>query len=221
MTLPAAGWFPDPREAARLRWWDGRAWGDATRPLPSRPVEAVRPIVVTPTGPAFSVLTSPVETRTWAYGAGAAQRFCALTCLAVVLAVVSVALNPWGACSSLRSHGAPDRGGRGVRRSAGGAQRLGLRPAGRPRDEHSRATTCATRMPARMRDRVTPARAARAGRACVRVRWDRRCHRCVQGSGCAVPSRWSRWRWWTQDSWPSRRSPSPPLPSRGKVGDIG
>jgi len=101
VTLPAAGWFPDPREAARLRWWDGRAWGDATRPLPSRPVEAVRPIVVTPTGPAFSVLARPADSRTVAYGAGAAQRFCVMTCLAVVLAVVSVALNPWGACSVL------------------------------------------------------------------------------------------------------------------------
>jgi hypothetical protein len=76
VTLPAAGWFPDPRDTARLRWWDGRAWGESTRPLPSRPVEAVRPIVVTPTGPAFSFL-------------------------AVLLAVVSVALNPWGACSVL------------------------------------------------------------------------------------------------------------------------
>ena len=101
MTLPAAGWFPDPRETARLRWWDGHAWGEATRPLPSRPVEAVRPIVVTPTGPAFSVLAHPAESRTWAYGVGAAQRFCALTFLAVVLAVVSLALNPWGACSVL------------------------------------------------------------------------------------------------------------------------
>jgi hypothetical protein len=97
VTLPAAGWFPDPRDTARLRWWDGGAWW----PHPRRPVEAVRPIVVTPTGPAFSVLTRPVETRTWSYGVGAAQRFCVMTCLAVVLAVVSVALNPWGACSVL------------------------------------------------------------------------------------------------------------------------
>lgn len=107
MTLPAAGWFPDPRDATRLRWWDGRAWGEATRALPARATEPVRPVVVAAAGPAFSVATgaaaraaapSSVEARTWAYG-GSARRFCLFAVVAVLAAIVSVAVNPWGACS--------------------------------------------------------------------------------------------------------------------------
>lgn len=25
-TQPEAGWYPDPADPARLRWWDGAAW---------------------------------------------------------------------------------------------------------------------------------------------------------------------------------------------------
>lgn len=28
MTLPAAGWYPDPDNATQSRWWDGTAWTD-------------------------------------------------------------------------------------------------------------------------------------------------------------------------------------------------
>lgn len=28
---PPAGWYPDPRGAARLRWWDGSDWSDHWR----------------------------------------------------------------------------------------------------------------------------------------------------------------------------------------------
>ncbi|KQS14840.1 DUF2510 domain-containing protein [Curtobacterium sp. MCLR17_007] len=100
MTLPAAGWFPDPRDASRLRWWDGRAWGDGTRPLPARhPVAA--PVVATPTGPSFSVMTPPTERHTWAYGAATSRRLCAFAVSAAVLAIASLVLNPWGAFSVL------------------------------------------------------------------------------------------------------------------------
>ncbi len=27
MTLPVAGWYEDPQDATRLRWWDGVRWG--------------------------------------------------------------------------------------------------------------------------------------------------------------------------------------------------
>lgn len=29
--LPPEGWYPDPRDAAHARWWDGSRWTDATR----------------------------------------------------------------------------------------------------------------------------------------------------------------------------------------------
>lgn len=32
---PAPGWFPDPENRTRLRWWDGTDWSDFRRPVPS------------------------------------------------------------------------------------------------------------------------------------------------------------------------------------------
>jgi hypothetical protein len=32
---PAPGWFPDPENRARLRWWDGSDWTDFRRAVPS------------------------------------------------------------------------------------------------------------------------------------------------------------------------------------------
>jgi len=33
---PAAGWFPDPENRSRLRWWDGLDWTDIKRSVPSQ-----------------------------------------------------------------------------------------------------------------------------------------------------------------------------------------
>ncbi|WP_221850914.1 DUF2510 domain-containing protein [Curtobacterium herbarum] len=101
MTLPAAGWFPDPQDTARLRWWDGHAWGEATR---VRPLEAPAPVVpvlaAMPAGPAFSVEASTpvVEAHSWAYGSSD-RRVCLFAVLAVVAAIVSLVVNPWGLAS--------------------------------------------------------------------------------------------------------------------------
>ncbi len=32
---PPAGWYPDPENRARLRWWDGLDWTDIRRAVPS------------------------------------------------------------------------------------------------------------------------------------------------------------------------------------------
>ena len=35
MSSPVPGWYGDPRNAAQVRWWDGRAWTNETRELPA------------------------------------------------------------------------------------------------------------------------------------------------------------------------------------------
>jgi len=99
VTLPAAGWFPDPQDASRLRWWDGHAWGAATRATPSR-TEPVVPVVVAPVGPSFSVQPAAVRTGSWASGSPGVHRFSAFSSLAVLFAALSVVMNPWGVCSA-------------------------------------------------------------------------------------------------------------------------
>ena len=44
-TPAAPGWFPDQMDSTQLRWWDGRAWTDQTRPA-NPPV--VSPVVTGP-----------------------------------------------------------------------------------------------------------------------------------------------------------------------------
>ncbi|MCP1503060.1 hypothetical protein J2Y89_001804 [Curtobacterium herbarum] len=103
MTLPAAGWFPDPQDTARLRWWDGHAWGEATRVLPREAPAPPAPVLAAmPAGPAFSVeaSTSVVEAHSWAYGSSD-RRVCVFAVLAVVAAIVSLVVDPWGLTSLL------------------------------------------------------------------------------------------------------------------------
>ena len=47
---PAPGWFPDQLNRDQLRWWDGRAWTDQTRPMSG--AQSPRTDVVAP-GPGF------------------------------------------------------------------------------------------------------------------------------------------------------------------------
>ncbi|WP_182047602.1 DUF2510 domain-containing protein [Curtobacterium sp. ME26] len=98
MTLPAAGWFPDPQDTHRLRWWDGHAWGGETRVLQER-TEPVAPAVVAPAGPSFSVEGAPVHAASWASGS-TVQRVGVAAVAAVLLAVLSVVWNPEGVASA-------------------------------------------------------------------------------------------------------------------------
>jgi len=44
--LPIAGWYPDPEDSSRRRWWDGRQWTAEVQaePEPVPPVAPTRPI---------------------------------------------------------------------------------------------------------------------------------------------------------------------------------
>ena len=110
MTLPAAGWFPDPQDRTRLRWWDGRTWAGSTRPAPrvtgTEPV--MRSVEEAPVAPSFSVAGPGMTLRAqpWAYGSGirrasAGRRFGLWAWGAVVVAGASVFVNPYGLLSVL------------------------------------------------------------------------------------------------------------------------
>lgn len=58
-SLPAAGWYPDPADSSRIRWWDGQQWtqhvavsGEATPNLP-----------VAEAAPAVAVVGRNVQTK--------------------------------------------------------------------------------------------------------------------------------------------------------------
>ena len=36
------GWYPDSDEPRRLRWWDGSAWTEHTKPRPGIPLAQVQ-----------------------------------------------------------------------------------------------------------------------------------------------------------------------------------
>lgn len=117
MTLPDAGWFPDPQNADRLRWWDGRMWSEATQAAPTtRPSRATATLMEAHPAPAFSVSFGADQddpagsTDAWngaadawrADGAGWAEwsepprRVCLFSWAAGLLAVAAIVANPYG-----------------------------------------------------------------------------------------------------------------------------
>jgi hypothetical protein len=110
VTLPAAGWFPDPQDRTRLRWWDGRTWAGSTLPAPraidSDPV--LRSVESAPAVPSFSVAApgGAGHTQAWAYGSGIRPRSGVRASAvwawgAIAVAAVSVFLNPCALLSVL------------------------------------------------------------------------------------------------------------------------
>jgi len=100
VTLPAAGWFQDPQNASRLRWWDGRTWGGSTQPAPA--AARTDTDVVDKADPQFSVDVVEQPEHEWACGAGAAtevRRLCLFGWGAMALALVSMIVNPAGILS--------------------------------------------------------------------------------------------------------------------------
>ncbi|KQO62659.1 DUF2510 domain-containing protein [Curtobacterium sp. Leaf261] len=123
MTLPAAGFFPDPQDTRRLRWWDGRTWGSATQPAPSAARSSAPgqgEAHETHAEPQFSVRPAAVATAAWACGTGVAastavntgasivagqtsgvRRFCLFGWGSLVVALLSAVVNPIGMFSVL------------------------------------------------------------------------------------------------------------------------
>jgi len=62
--LPVAGWYPDPGDPQLQRWWDGTAWGHATRPAglpqPGSPLLAPSPPHGPPALPPVERATDPL-----------------------------------------------------------------------------------------------------------------------------------------------------------------
>ncbi|MGW9631534.1 DUF2510 domain-containing protein [Agromyces sp. NPDC055520] len=72
-TLPAAGWYPDPSDAAAQRWWDGARWTEHVAPAaPVAPAQEVPVVPVVPVAPVAPVTPgyAPAYPAAPAYGAG-------------------------------------------------------------------------------------------------------------------------------------------------------
>ncbi|WP_123338707.1 DUF2510 domain-containing protein [Curtobacterium sp. PhB141] len=58
MTLPIAGWYPDPQDSNRTRWWDGARWGAlAPQPAATVPTPQWEPALRRPSGTVARVTT--------------------------------------------------------------------------------------------------------------------------------------------------------------------
>lgn len=81
---PVAGWYADPRDAGRLRYWDGTAWTEhvapsaasAPAPAPSTTPALGPPAEQTATGAAHWTYPAspPAQQQRWEYGAPAGQQ---------------------------------------------------------------------------------------------------------------------------------------------------
>jgi hypothetical protein len=67
MSLPAAGWFPNPEDPTHVRWWDGSKWSQMTVPLS----EAGVPVAVSSASVATAAATPGTSTAVPAVTNGA------------------------------------------------------------------------------------------------------------------------------------------------------
>lgn len=58
MTVTPAGWYPDPQNAAQLRYWDGQAWTESTSPV-AQPDPAAQMPPAAPIPPAGTTEVPP------------------------------------------------------------------------------------------------------------------------------------------------------------------
>jgi hypothetical protein len=91
MTTTPAGWYPDPHDASRRRYWDGAVWTEhVDQPAAALPPSPPAPPVATPTQPLAPVAWTPPPPRPqdwyrkpWVVGAGA------VVAVAVLVSAVS------------------------------------------------------------------------------------------------------------------------------------
>lgn len=118
MPTAPAGWYADPREPARFRWFDGAAWTDRTAPSPStHGAQAATLLPGGAPGPR-GVGSHPGDPVHWIVPTGRTWQSVLAGYLGVValfvwvLAPVSVAVGVWALVDAHR------RGGRGRGRAA-------------------------------------------------------------------------------------------------------
>ncbi|MGA1838184.1 excalibur calcium-binding domain-containing protein [Herbiconiux sp. 11R-BC] len=66
---PASGWYSDPQDPTRERWWDGAAWGEHSRPIGSAATAGWRPTRATWISAAVAFLIALVAAATGGLGA--------------------------------------------------------------------------------------------------------------------------------------------------------
>ncbi|CAN5619240.1 hypothetical protein BH10ACT11_BH10ACT11_16940 [soil metagenome] len=85
---PVAGWYEDPYDAAKIRYWSGSVWTDAAQPLPPAPPAVATPAATAPpdaSSPAAAFI--PPELRAPADDPQRAKIVTAVAVAAVVLVV--------------------------------------------------------------------------------------------------------------------------------------
>jgi len=97
--LPAAGWYPDPDNAAGDRWWNGSAWGEERRAreaaptaVAAAPTYAYAPAGATAPSPYGSAPAAPPYGSYTAYGAATPQNVIGLVGFIISMASIVVGI---------------------------------------------------------------------------------------------------------------------------------
>ncbi|AMB59900.1 DUF2510 domain-containing protein [Microterricola viridarii] len=93
-TLPAAGWYADPQDAAQLRWWDGSQWTTHTSPVPE-PVATPELPAIPKYGEYVAPAVQPYGTNSYAEQRYAAQPPVAPSSIAPASAAQQAAAQPY------------------------------------------------------------------------------------------------------------------------------
>ncbi|HEX5857171.1 MAG TPA: DUF2510 domain-containing protein, partial [Microbacterium sp.] len=61
---PPADWYPDPHGGTYLRWWNGMAWAQQTKPHPGAPATGEQPTLeLFPTAPTLPLAPAALPYR--------------------------------------------------------------------------------------------------------------------------------------------------------------